>query len=397
MTELAYVAGVGMTPFRQPQKALDWQYTEMAKTAGTAALEDAGVSIGDIEAAFASYVMGDSCSGHRAVYELGPTGIPIYNVNSNCSSGSSALSLARQTIRSGQHDIVLCLGFEQMTWAAPAPEDRPYPCGLHVEAATVTYRYLPEVAWSPQIFANAGREHMERYGSRPEHFAMVGEKNHRHSALNPFAQFREVSTLEEVMEAKVIHAPVTRLQCSPISSGSAAVVLMSERAIRERGLEAQAVAILGQGVTSDSQASFSGSAILAVGADMSQRAAHGALAEAEVAIEDVDVIELHDCFSPNEILTYEALGLAPEGKGHLLLEDGATTYGGRCVVNPSGGLIGKGHPLGATGLAQCTELTWHLRGTAGDRQVAGAELALQHNLGLGGTAVVTVYRAPGSL
>lgn len=396
MTTRVFVTGVGMTPFRQPQKALDWKYTEMAKEAGTAALTDAGVSIDDIEAAYTSFVLGDSCSGHRAVYELGQTGIPIFNVNSNCSSGSSALSLARQAVRFGQYDIVLCLGFEQMTWASTWG-DRPYPCDPHMEAATQIYPLLPDVAWAPQVFANAGREHMERYGSTPEHFAMVGEKNHRHSSMNPYAQFRDVSTLEEVLGAKMVYDPITRLQCSPISSGSAAVVVMSERAVRERNLGSKAVEVVGQGVTSDSRASFSGSAIHAVGFDMTARAATAALHEANVAITDVDVVELHDCFSPNEVLTYEALGLATEGKGHLLLEEGATTHGGRVVVNPSGGLIGKGHPLGATGLAQCAELSWHLRGEADERQVPGAQVALQHNLGLGGTAVVTVYRGPGSL
>ena len=396
MTAPVFVTGVGMTPFRKPQDALDVDYTDLVREAGTAALTDSDIALDDVDAGYGSYVLGDSCSGHAAIYALGTTGMPIYNVNSNCSSGSSALSLARQAIGSGAADVVLCVGFEKMTMDVilPTPKDRTMPCGAHIVAATARDPLLPG-AWATQVFGNAGREHMERHGSRPEHFAMVGEKNHRHSARNPYAQFRDVSTLEEVLSSKTVHAPLTLLQCSAPSTGAAAVVLMSERAVQSRGLSARAVRILGQGVATDAGDSFDPpSAIMAAGFGMGQRAARKAYEQSGVGIEDVDVIELHDCFSTNEILTYEALGLAPEGKGHVLIEEGATTHGGDVVVNPSGGLIGKGHPLGATGLAQCAELTWQLRGEAGERQVPGARTALQHNLGLGGTAVVTVYGAP---
>ena len=394
-TSRVFVVGVGMTPFRKPATVLDLDYPDLVREAGTAALADAGVALTDVDVAYAAYVLGDSCSGHRAVYSLGTTGMPIYNVNSNCSSGSSALSLASQSIRAGAAETVLCVGFEKMSGNVAFMDDRAYPCGLHIEAATQQHPLVPGTSWSPQVFANAGLEHNARYGSTPEHFAMVAEKNRRHARNNPYAQFHDEVTLADVLASPRIYRDLTRLECSAPSTGAAAVVVMSEAEVARRGLSAQAVEILGQGVATDANDSFDPpTAIMAVGAGMTQRAAAKAYAQAGVRVEDVDVIELHDCFSPNEVLTYEGLGLAPEGKGHLLLEQGETTYGGAVVVNPSGGLIGKGHPLGATGLAQCSELTWQLRGTAGDRQVAGARLALQHNLGLGGTAVVTLYAAP---
>jgi acetyl-CoA acetyltransferase len=246
---------------------------------------------------------------------------------------------------------------------------------------------------APQMFGNAGREHMEKYGSQADHYAWIGWKNHKHSVNNPFAQFQDEYSMEDIKAAKVIHEPLTKLQCSPTSDGSAAAVVASERFVEEHGLWDQAVEIAGQAMVTDMSSTFDeGSCIKIVGYDMSKEAANRAYAEAGVGPEDVDVIELHDCFSANELITYEALGLAEEGKGHELVDAEDTTYGGRWVVNPSGGLISKGHPLGATGLAQCSELTWQLRGQADKRQVDGAKVALQHNIGLGGAAVVSVYK-----
>jgi acetyl-CoA acetyltransferase len=194
----------------------------------------------------------------------------------------------------------------------------------------------------------------------------------------------------------MIHDPLTKLQCSPTSDGAAAAIVASERFVRENGLLGQAVEISGMTMVTDTEKTFTKSDIELVGAEMSRRAGAAVLAEAGIGIEDVDVIELHDCFSANEVLTYEALGLCAEGKGGQLVLEGATTYGGQWVVNPSGGLISKGHPLGATGVAQCAELVWQLRGQAGARQVDGAKVALQHNIGLGGAVVVAAYSAPGS-
>jgi acetyl-CoA acetyltransferase len=246
---------------------------------------------------------------------------------------------------------------------------------------------------APQMFGNAGREHMERYGSTPDHYAWIGYKNHKHSVNNPYAQFQTEYSLQDVKDAKMIHEPLTKLQCSPTSDGSACAIVASERFVDEHDLWDRAVEIAGQAMVTDLRSTFDeGSCIKIVGADMSREAARRAYEEAGVGPDDVDVIELHDCFSANELITYEALGLAAEGEGHKLVEDEATTYGGRWVVNPSGGLISKGHPLGATGLAQCSELTWQLRGTADARQVKGATVALQHNIGLGGAAVVSIYK-----
>jgi acetyl-CoA acetyltransferase len=249
---------------------------------------------------------------------------------------------------------------------------------------------------APQMFGNAGREHMERYGSQADHYAWIGWKNHKHSVNNPYAQFQDEYSIEDIKAAKVIHEPLTKLQCSPTSDGSGAAIVASERFVDKHGLWDQAIEIAGQALVTDMASTFDErSCIKIVGYDMSKEAARQAMEEAQVAIDDVQVVELHDCFSANELITYEALGLAEEGHGHELVDNEDTTYGGRWVVNPSGGLISKGHPLGATGLAQCSELTWQLRGEAHERQVEGAEVGLQHNIGLGGAAVVSVYRKAG--
>jgi len=236
---------------------------------------------------------------------------------------------------------------------------------------------------------------MDVYGSTPEHYAKIAEKNHRHSANNPYAQFQDVYTLDEIRSAKMVYEPLgmTRLMCSPTSDGSAAAVLAGERFVEEHGLGDRAVEIVGQAVVTDLPSTFEAKTARAlVGVDMTAAAAEKVYAQAGIGAEDIDVIELHDCFAPNELLTYEALGLAPVGEGHKLVDNGDTTYGGRWVVNPSGGLISKGHPLGATGLAQCAEMTWQLRGEAEARQVEGAQIALAHNIGLGGASFVTAYR-----
>jgi acetyl-CoA acetyltransferase len=243
-----------------------------------------------------------------------------------------------------------------------------------------------------QMFGNAGREHMERYGTRAESFARIAVKNHKHSVHNPRAQFRKEFSLEEVMASPPQYPPLTLLQCCPTSNGAAAVVVASERFVREQGLAPRAVEIAAQAMATDLPSTFQAGDIEMIGADLTRFAAQRVYQESGLGPENVDVIELHDCFSTNELITYEGLGLCPPGKGGELIDSGATSYGGRWVVNPSGGLISKGHPIGATGLAQCAELTWQLRGEAGKRQVAGARVALQHNLGLGGAAVVTLYR-----
>jgi acetyl-CoA acyltransferase len=394
MSNRTFVVGVGMTKFEKPG-AREWDYPEMAKEAGTKALADAGIGYEEVEQAFVGYCYGESTSGQRAVYGLGLTGIPVVNVNNNCSTGSSALYMARQAVRGGLADCVLALGFEKMEKGSLGVKytDRTNPIERHL--TTMFELRKPEQSpFAPQMFGNAGREHMERYGSQPDHYAWIGWKNHKHSVNNPYAQFQDEYTIEDIKAAKMIHEPLTKLQCSPTSDGSACAIVASERFVEKHGLADQAIEIAGQAMVTDMPSSFNErSSIKIVGFDMSRQAAERAYDEAEVGPDDLDVIELHDCFSSNELITYEALGLAAEGEGHSLVDDEDTTYGGRWVVNPSGGLISKGHPLGATGLAQCSELTWQLRGQADKRQVEGAKVGLQHNIGLGGAAVVSVYRA----
>ena len=393
MGNRVFVVGVGMTKFEKPG-AREWDYPDMAREAGGRALEDAGIEYALVEQAYVGYVYGESTSGQRAVYELGLTGIPIVNVNNNCSTGSTALFLATQAVRSGQVDCTLALGFEKMQAGSLGStyDDREQPMMRHLLALAELQEFAMPPA--PYMFGAAGKEHMERFGTTAEQFAKIGVKNHRHSQNNPYAQFQDEYTLDEILGSKPIYGPLTKLQCSPTSDGSGAVVVVSEEFVDKHDLAGQAVEIVGQSMVTDLPSTFEDrSAISLVGADMTRTAAARVYEQAGIGPDDIDVIELHDCFSTNELLTYEALGLCGEGEGGKLVDNDDTTYGGRWVVNPSGGLISKGHPLGATGLAQCSELTWQLRGTADKRQVDGAAVALQHNIGLGGAVVVTAYRA----
>lgn len=387
-----FVVGVGMTKFEKPGSRVGWDYPDMARESGTKALTDAGVDYRQIEQGFVGYVAGDSTCGQRALYELGMTGIPIVNVNNNCSTGSTALYLGAQSIRGGLADCVLALGFEKMQPGSLSggADDRESPLRRHIKAlAEVDELAFPVAPW---MFGAAGREYMREYGATAEHFAKIGYKNHKHSVNNPYAQFQQEYSLEDIMAAKMISDPLTKLQCSPTSDGSAAAVLASEEFVDKHGLASQAVEIVGQAMTTDFASTFDGSAKNVIGHDMNVQAAQQVYDQSGLGPQDFQVIELHDCFSANELLLYEALGLCGAGEAPKLIDDGEVTYGGRWVVNPSGGLISKGHPLGATGLAQCSELTWQLRGTADARQVDNVTAALQHNIGLGGAAVVTAYQ-----
>lgn len=390
-----FVVGVGMTKFEKPGSH-ERDYPEMAAEAGGSALADARLTYGDIQQAFAGFCYGESTSGQRALYELGMTSIPVVNVNNNCSTGSTALFLARQAVSGGDVDCALALGFEKMEKGAIGMKyhDRAHPIERHIKRMAEAGNW-GDSPIAPQMFGNAGREHMELYGSTPEHYAWIAWKNHKHSQKNPDAQFQTAYTIEEISDSREIHSPLTKLQCSPTSDGAAAAVVVSESFVEKHDLWDRAIEIAGQGMSSDPGDVFDeGSSIKIVGFDMSRIAAERAFEQAQMDASDTQVIELHDCFSTNELLSYEALGMAEVGEGHKLVDAKDTTYGGRWVVNPSGGLISKGHPLGATGLAQCAELTWQLRGEADKRQVTGAKAALQHNIGLGGAAVVTMYRKP---
>ncbi|WP_431955895.1 lipid-transfer protein [Nocardia lijiangensis] len=397
MANKVYVVGVGMTKFEKPGRRKNedgtaWDYPDMARESGTKALADAGIDYREVQQAYVGYVYGESTSGQRAVYELGMTGIPVINVNNNCSTGSTALYLAAQAIRGGLADCTLALGFEKMqpgslgsTW-----DDREQPMAKHVMALAEISEVLFPVA--PWMFGAAGREHMKEYGTTAEHFAKIGYKNHKHSVNNPYSQFQDEYSLDDILGARMIYDPLTKLQCSPTSDGSGAVILASEDFVNSHDLAGQAVEIVGQAMTTDFASTFDGTAKNLIGYDMNVQAAQQVYRQADLGPEDFQVIELHDCFSANELLLYEALGLCGPGEAAVLIDENQTTYGGKWVVNPSGGLISKGHPLGATGLAQCSELTWQLRGAADKRQVEGVTAALQHNIGLGGAAVVTAYQ-----
>ncbi|MGQ7819311.1 lipid-transfer protein [Metapseudomonas furukawaii] len=392
MSSKVIVAGVGMIPFSKPGASPS--YTDMGAAAVRLALKDAGVDYDKVQMAFAGYVYGDSTSGQTAIYEVGRTAIPIINVNNNCSTGSTALYLARAAVESGQVECALALGFEQMQAGALKShwDDRPRTRAsvVHVmEGLTSDVADLPQAL---RTFGGAGREHMQKYGTRMETFAAIRAKASRHAANNPLALFKNVVTTEEVMNDKVMWPGVmTRLMACPPTCGAAAAIICSEAFAKRHGLRTD-VAILAQSMATDPVESFDPPSLIAyAGFHMAQVAAARVYETAGIGPQDLQVVELHDCFAHNELLTYEALGLCPVGAGERFVLDGDNTYGGQVVTNPSGGLLSKGHPLGATGLAQCYELTHQLRGTADKRQVEGVSIALQHNLGLGGACVVTLY------
>jgi len=320
------------------------------------------------------------------------TGIPIVNVNNNCSTGSTALFLARQAVESGAVECALAVGFEQMNPGAIAPiftdrvspfEDFDAVCDELVDV---------ELPLALRYFGGAGLAHMQKYGTTFADFAKVRAKASRHAANNPLSVFRHVMTEEDVLASPTIWAGVmTKPMACPPTCGAAAAILVSRDFARRHGLDPQ-VGIASQAMTTDTPITLEAKDMIhLVGSDMARRAATAVYEAAGVGPEDIRVAELHDCFAHNEVITYEGLGFCGEGGAAKFIADGDNTYGGRVVTNPSGGLLSKGHPLGATGLAQCYELTHQLRGTAGVRQVEGVRHALQHNLGLGGACVVTLY------
>ncbi|KAK3735896.1 hypothetical protein RRG08_041082 [Elysia crispata] len=389
-----FVVGVGMTKFEKPGRRDNFDYPQMALEAGTKALEDAGLRYDQIEQACCGYVAGDTCCGQRALYQLGMTGIPIYNVNNACTTGSTALFMARNLIAGGTADCVMVIGFEKMERGSLSAKytDRTNPMDKHLLTMMDQYD-LDKAPITAQMFGNAGRDHMKKYGTKPEHFAKIAWKNHKHSVNNPYSQFVDEYSLDQIQNSPMIYFPLTKLQCCPTSDGSGCAILASEDFVRKNKLEAQAVEIVAMEMGTDEPAVFNGeNCMQVIGYDMTKRVAQRAFKRAGMTPNDVQVVELHDCFSTNELVTYEALGLCSEGGAGDFIDRGDNTYGGKYVVNPSGGLISKGHPLGATGLAQCSELSWQLRGLAQKRQVPGVKACLQHNLGLGGAVVITLYK-----
>ena len=391
MTQAVHVVGAGMIPFTKP--GASESYEVMGAKAAQLALDDAGIAYGWVDQAYVGYVFGDSTAGQAAVYGVGMTGIPVINVNNNCATGSTALFLARQAVASGSADCVLALGFDQMV---PGPlkgnwTDRPSPLTKFLDTMATDQGWDPALPRAAQFFGGAARAYMADFGIAASTFARISVKARQHAARNPLAVFRQPVTLDEVLASPAVFDPLTRLQCCPPTCGAAAAIICSETFARKHGLDGR-VRIAAQAMTTDTASTFESHDMRKlVGADMARAASAQVYAAAGIGPEDLDVVELHDCFTANELITYESLGLTPEGTAEQFILDGDNTYGGRVVTDPSGGLLSKGHPLGATGLAQCAELTWQLRGQAEQRQVEGARLALQHNLGLGGACVVTLY------
>ncbi|KAL1957151.1 hypothetical protein VTO42DRAFT_6294 [Malbranchea cinnamomea] len=388
----AYVLGVGMTKFIKPRGKVD--YTELGFEAGVKAMLDAHITYDEVDQGVACYCYGDSTCGQRVFYQFGLTSIPIYNVNNNCSTGSTGLVMARTLVSHGAADCVLVIGFEKMSPGSLQAyfNDRENPTG-QIAMMMAETRGVTNAPGAAQMFGNAGVEYMEKYGAKAEDFAEIGRINHEHSKRNPYSQFQDEYTLEQISKAPMVFYPLTKLQCCPTSDGGAAAVIVSQAFLDARPhLKDQAILIAGQSLATDTPAIYDRSSINLVGFDMTRRAARAALAEAGVNVKDIKVCELHDCFSANEMITIDALELSEPGKAHEMVRKGDITYGGKMVINPSGGLISKGHPLGATGIAQCAELVWHLRGWANNRMVKGTDACLQHNLGLGGAVVVTVYK-----
>jgi sterol carrier protein 2 len=377
MPKKVFVVGVGMTKFVKPGTAGD--YPDYAKVAVVDALNDAGINYDKIQQAVCGYVFGDSTCGQRVLYQVGMSGIPIYNVNNNCSTGSNALFLAKQLIEGGLIDVALALGFEKMQPGALGNEvytDRARPLGVHNDKMGEITKVLPGPL-TPQYFGNAGMEHMQKYGTTEVHLAKIAAKNHRHGIKNPRAQSKREYTVEEILKSRRIYGPLTKLECCPTSDGAGAAVLMSEDAVIRHGLQEKAVEIIGMEMATDTPAVFTDKSHMKItGSDMTALAAKRIYQKTGISPKQLDVVELHDCFATNEMITYEGLQLCGEGEAGKFIDAGDNTYGGQVVVNPSGGLIAKGHPLGATGLAQCAELVWQLRGEAGERQVSIPSLAI---------------------
>jgi sterol carrier protein 2 len=389
MTGKAIIAGVDMVKFVKP--GTQEPYRVMAAKAIRGAVAEAGIDPRLIEQAYASYIYGDTSCGQHALYDVIQSGIPVINVNNACASGSTALFLARQAVKSGAADCVLAFGFEEMQRGALGPvyTDREASIQRFIEALD---RFgCPEAPVAIRCFGAAGDYYLKKYDAKAEIFAKVSVKTRSHAVHNPYSLFNETLSEEEVMSSPELYGGyLTRLMSCPPTCGAGAALICSDSFAGRHGIE-NGVEIIGQAMATDTPQTWT-DPIELIGADMTRRAAKQAYEEAGLGPDSVQVVELHDCFTPNEVITYEALGLCDEGEATAFIADGDNTYGGKYVVNPSGGLMSKGHPIGATGLAQCFELCNQLRGQAASRQVDGAKIALQHNLGLGGAAVVTLYR-----
>lgn len=395
MTQDVLIAGVGMVPFVRPGRSEP--YDLMAEKAVRAALEDAGITYDKVEQAFASFVYADSCAGERALYRVGITGIPITNVNNNCASGSSALYLARQAVLSGAAECALAVGFEEMQ---PGALDRVFPTradpleqhrksvmaamGLGEEAAAIPPAVLmfgSQLEWTARELQISDQV-----------FARIAVKARAHAKNNPFAIFRDPLTVEDVLAAPVVWGRLRKLYACAPGCGAAAVIVCTPAFAKRHGLRGD-VAILAHEMGSDIASDLLPPNVPdTLSRAATRRTAMRAYERAGVEPKDVTVAELHDCFVSNELLGYAALGFCAEADLERFVLEERNTYGGQVVVCPSGGLLSKGHPLGATGLAQITELTNQLRGKAGARQVEGARTAIQQNGGLGTAVSVAILQ-----
>ncbi|MBK7519940.1 MAG: thiolase family protein [Gammaproteobacteria bacterium] len=379
MSDAVYVQGTGMTRFdRTPNRRVP----DLGAEAVFSALDDAGLSIADIQAVYCGNIMeAGQTPGQRIMQQVGQTGAPVVNVTNACATGATALREAWAAIRAGLHDVCLAVGVEKMGagllgWGEPET--------IHTEG-------LLGSDLMPALFAHAGSVHSARYGTSFEQFARVAVKNHQHAVHNPLARYRKETPLEEVMNAEMIAYPLTKLMCSVNVDGAAAAVLVSARKARELGMS-RSVRIRASALTSDP---YSERNLTMPDFDTcTTNAANQAYEMAGVGPRDLDLIELHDCFATAELMHYENLGLCPRGEAGRLIDDGDTWAGGRIPVNLSGGLLSKGHPIGATGIANIHELTLHLRGEAGARQQAGARLGLAHVIGLGSCCAIHILEAP---
>ena len=393
MHKKVIIAGVGMVPFRKPGQSPS--YDLMGAEAARAALADAGIAYSLVEQAFAGYVYGDSCAGQAALYHLEMNGIPIFNVNNNCASGSSAFALASQLVESGSIECALAVGFEEMLPGAldMVFPDKVGPLARHEEAVAERMNLSDEERETPPAVCLFGAQvdAMLDMGITEETLASITVKSRRHAAANPNAIFHQQLTVEEILAMPPVFRRLRKLYACPPSCGAAAVLVCSEDFARAHGIHDD-VSLAGAGCGSDRAEYFRGDVLDIMFQSLSRDAAWQAYENAGIGPEDVDVIELHDCFVSNELATYVALGLCDTEDLNKFVAEEQNSYGGKIVINPSGGLLAKGHPLGATGLAQITELTWQLRGCAGKRQVEGARIALQHNGGLGSAGFVNILK-----
>ena len=377
-----YVVGVGMTPFgRHEEKTV----VDLGSWAIRDALGDAGLPFEAVEAAWCGHVAQGSTAGQKVVGAVGQSGIPVMNVENACASGTTAFRGAYMQVASGLADVALAVGFERMGRGALPMPKTPGEKSQTPQPKQETSKKPPPPF--PSLFAGLFREHSRRYGTTVEQMAKVGVKNHHHGALNPRAQYRDEVTVQQVLEAREIADPLTLLMCCPTGSGSAAAVLCSEDVARQA--EGEAVRILASTLVSEA-ANTTGDALHGV-VEINTRAAGTAYDLAGVKPEDIEVCELHDCFAIAEIVHYENLGFCERGEGGRFIDEGMSAIGGQVTVNPSGGLLAKGHPLGATGVAQVFEIVTQLRGQAGERQVRDARIGLTHCQGFGGATGVHIF------